>query len=869
MTDSVNRPQQVTLAQPWNESGSADLFSNIYTSITYGVPLIQLGYQLDHSGTTGNNSYTGIATVAYNSSSTFLLANELISTQLKDTLHKGQRYKVEMYISLSDSSSLATDGICALFTDNFSLPFNPQNYITDTSKYVDFGGGVITDKTNWVKREDVFIPDTSGLQFLTIATLKSNSQIQIDTVCLSCWPVYFANQIAYYYLDDISVTPLPPSLNLTDQYICNPGDTIVLYANAVGDSTLVWSTNSTADSIIVSPLVDTYYTVTATDFIGCHTITDTVWVRISPSASKPNVWLNDAYGCNEADSVSMIVQGSGAVSYLWNTGDTTSYIIVPQNFYASYSVTVSGLYSPCTDTVISAQVIPNPGINAPIIVGNLNTCDTILPFSISNFNSIYSYYWSVDHNSYYPITSNSFVVDGTQFPTVLNGGDIWVVVYDTICGFSDSAKFSIIPCCIYPDIQLFLNHKDTLNLNHPMYNVSTDRIEFYNLRISINDTLYLDANTIFNDCAIDMGPYATMILRNGDSLFFESTEIGPCDTIMWNSVVIPNATQYLYSNSCIISYGTEAFKIENGAASYFTNNTFENNYRSLVIKNYNPLIPSLLPINYTMPNAYSGVFYNNTINGTSNYLYFPLHFYKSYSGVDLQNVYGFKVGNAQNASLTNTFKNLEFGIRAFNSEFEVHHASFDSINPTSAGAGIWAGGSFCHSGAVVGFNTVSGSVANPNPPSYISVISPSVSATNNTVTHSSLGIYASFSRIDARNNDIHAIHNGIVAHEPRGNSQIKNNTIEVTHFIETYLQTEHTGVGILANRVMEQISQMNISDNTINNPVKTGIWVENLNSTSWQVTNGLRTVVGNNKVVFTTGIYPVNSWQHYGIRMNN
>jgi len=849
ISDTVTGSQQVSFAQPWNELLSADLYSdnflNPFSSLSYSIPNNCFGFQADHSNSNSIEGYIGLSLGAYGSSSPTnngqyysVGLKEKIYSELKSNLKKGQRYNVELYISLANKSPVTNSGIQVLFCDTFSNNFSYTSN-ANWQNIVNFGSSLIYDTTDWVHLESVFIPKYNNLDYIVFGNFVPDSILKIDTVCLSCVDgVWIFEMIAYYYIDDISVTPLPPTLNLTDQYICNPGDTIVLYANAVGDSTLVWSTNSTADSIIVAPMVDTYYTVTATDYIGCHNITDTVWVRIAPSVSKPNVWMNDAYGCNEADSVSLVVQGSGAVSYLWNTGDTTSFIIVPQNLSSVYSVTVSGLYSPCTDTVLTAQVIPNPGISAPIISGNLNTCDTILPFSINNFNPLFTYSWTIDHVVFNQIASNAFIIDGTLYPQILNGGEVWVMAFDTICGFSDSAKFSIIPCCIFPDVQIVLNHRDTLDLNYPLFNASTHRIEFYNLRISLNDTVYIDANTIFKDCAIDMGPYATMILRNGDSLFFESTEIGPCDTIMWNSVVIPNATQYLYSNYCNISYGIEAFKIENGAASYFSYNTFENNYRSLVIKNYNPLIPSPLPINYTMPNAYNGVFYNNTINGTSNYLYFPLHYYKSYSGVDLQNVYGFKVGNALNATLTNSFKNLEFGIRAYNSEFEVHNAGFDSINPSSAGAGIWAGGSFCHSGAVVGFNTVSGSVANPNPPSYVSVISPSVSATNNTVTHSSLGIYASFSRIDARNNDIHAIHNGIVAHEPRGNSQIKNNTIEVTHFIQTYLQTEYTGIGILANRVMEQISQMNISDNTINNPVKTGIWVENLNSTSWQVTNG-------------------------------
>lgn len=851
---------------PWNNGGnSPDLLSSFDNTVPYNV----FGYQSDHSNPNGIGNYVGI--IAYwpiNPS-----FKEHIFQELQNELISGQRYNVEWYASLGESSGFACNSIQALFSDTIININAIGGGFNGTNNYYlvsPLAGSPLSDTLNWVKISQIFIPNSKGLKYLTIGNFYPDSIIVLDTLNNNS-----ISQPSYYFLDDFKVEPLPPILNISsnlnnNNIICSPGDTVKLYANAIGDSLLLWSTGSAADSIMVAPLTDTFYTVTAYDYTLCHSTTDTVFIYVAQSNIKPNVLLNDAFGCQDIDTVLLNVQGIGAHHYLWNTGDTTSSIFVVTNGQTqNFSVLVSGQYPPCSDTTLYAQVFSSIIIPSPNVTGNLNSCDTILTYRIHNFDNLFQYSWTFNDSIFFPLNDSILIIDCNDYPQIYNGDTLIIKINDTICNQFNINYFPIIPCCINSDIDLFLNHKDSLNLNHSNYNLSNQRIEFNDLQISINDTLYIDANTRFYKCDIDMGPYATIYFRGGDTLIFDNTNIGPCDTIMWNSVVIPNATQYIYSNSCIISYGTEAFKIENGAASYFTNNTFENNHRSLVIKNYNPLIPSPLPINYTMPNAYSGVFYNNTINGTSNYLYFPLHYYKSYSGVDLQNVYGFKVGNAQNASLTNSFKNLEFGIRAFNSQFEVHNASFDSINPSSAGAGIWAGGSFCHSGAVVGFNTVSGSVANPNPPSYVSVISPSVSATNNTVTHSSLGIYASFSRIDARNNDIHAIHNGIVAHEPRGNSQIKNNTIEVTHFIQTYLQTEYTGIGILANRVMEQISQMNISDNTINNPVKTGIWVENLNSTSWQVTNGLRTVVGNNKVVFTTGIYPANSWQHYGIRMNN
>jgi hypothetical protein len=866
LSDTIINAGQVDNAQPWNQTSSADLFS--YNSPpTLGVPSNYFGFQPDHSNQNGLGNYAGF--ISYWTASIYW--REYITQELQSTLIENQRYALDLYLNLGDTSALATNGVQVLFTDT-SIANQLNAYIISptTNNMLDFlGNNTLQDTANWVNFNMVYIPNQPNQKYISIGNFKPDSLLIIDTICSTCYNG--SGKWAYYYVDDISLTPLPPELNLTNQSICNPGDTIIIYANAIGDSTLLWSTGSMVDSIIVAPLVDTFYTISATDYTQCHNVIDTVWVFVAPSNVKPNVWLDDAYGCGDIDTLQLSVQGTGAISYLWNTGDTTSSINVVTNGQTqNFSVLVSGQYPPCTDTTLYATVYSSLAVSAPVVTGNINTCDTILTYHIHNYNPLFQYSWSYDNVSFQAINDSIITINCNLYPQLFTGVTLTFKVHDTICNQMASSYFPLLSCCIYPDIQLFLNHKDTLDVNHPFYNSSNHRIEFNNLRMSINDTLYIDANTRFYACDIDMGPYATIYFRNGDSLIFDKTNIRPCDTILWNSVVIPKSNQYLSVKYGIFADAMEVFRIENGAVSYFEGNTFKRNYISVYIKNYNPQVPNPFPIGgYTMPNTYNGTYINNNIIGTSNYLLYPKNTQKSRSGIEMMNMYGFTIGDQSNANQVNTFKNLEYGIYGIHSEFEVYHSNFDSINPYSQSAGIWAGGTFCTSGAMVSFNPLSATIPTNPPLSYASALTASIVAYYNTVNNSSLGIYGGSSRMDTRYNTINAKHNGIVAHEPYYNSHIRNNTISVETYLPSNLQTEYTGIGILVNNVLKKISGINVSDNTINDPAKTGIWLENLSSTSWQISNGWRTVVGNNIVNFTTQIGSNNNWKHYGLRISN
>ncbi|KAB1063343.1 T9SS type A sorting domain-containing protein, partial [Salibacter halophilus] len=165
-----------------------------------------------------------------------------------------------------------------------------------------------------------------------------------------------------------------PSVSLgSDIDICEGlQDTLV----ATGASTYTWSTGSQTNSIIVSPMNDTSYSVVGEGSNGCLG-SDTIDVTVLES---PQVELNEIDTVC-ADTVFSIDAGSGYSSYLWNNGETTqsidvgpfvqdtgySYVVVVQNSAGCSGIdTVSFAVIDCdpsgiiTEDPRSVRLYPNP-----------------------------------------------------------------------------------------------------------------------------------------------------------------------------------------------------------------------------------------------------------------------------------------------------------------------------------------------------------------------------------------------------------------------------------------------------------------------------------------------------------------------------
>jgi len=166
----------------------------------------------------------------------------------------------------------------------------------------------------------------------------------------------------------VAVNPLPTAYAGEDVAICE-GDSTILTATGIPYSSFLWSTGETTESIVVSPIATTTYTVSVSDQYNCDTATDDVVVTFYPNSVALFQSVPDT-GIFTQELVAFINNSSNSTTYFWDFGDgMTSSQVNPYHIYS-----VPGVYevvlitiSPdgCMDTtfalinIIEGLQIPN------------------------------------------------------------------------------------------------------------------------------------------------------------------------------------------------------------------------------------------------------------------------------------------------------------------------------------------------------------------------------------------------------------------------------------------------------------------------------------------------------------------------------
>ncbi|MCX8081128.1 MAG: S8 family serine peptidase [Bacteroidia bacterium] len=132
---------------------------------------------------------------------------------------------------------------------------------------------------------------------------------------------------------------------------------------ASGASSYTWSNGANTPNTTVNPTTTTIYSVTGSN--GTCSQTKTVQINVT---TTPTVTVNNQTIC-PGGSATLIA--SGATSYSWNTGATTSVIVVSPTVNTNYTVT--GLNGTCTDTKTLSVTI-GTGISPNITASTYTLC---------------------------------------------------------------------------------------------------------------------------------------------------------------------------------------------------------------------------------------------------------------------------------------------------------------------------------------------------------------------------------------------------------------------------------------------------------------------------------------------------------------
>ncbi|WP_461599365.1 Ig-like domain-containing protein [Winogradskyella sp.] len=211
-----------------------------------------------------------------------------------------------------------------------------------------------------------------------------------------------------------------------DEQVCQDDSYEVVLTATSGDSYL-WSTGETTQSIIVSPLSTTTYSVTVTS--GIQQDTDDVTVFVNPN---PDVVILNGETVDIMSGDFVTLSASGANTYEWNNGATQPNIAVSPSQTTTYEV--RGYIGDCYDekqvTVnVIPEVIADAGEDQEICLGDVVTLTA---------NGGDEYVWSTGETTQSiqvaPTVTTEYTV--TVFNALDFDEDTVVVFVDTDCNNS-------------------------------------------------------------------------------------------------------------------------------------------------------------------------------------------------------------------------------------------------------------------------------------------------------------------------------------------------------------------------------------------------------------------------------------------------
>ncbi len=243
----------ITESLSWSSptAATADYFHECDASNIVGIPANTFGFQSARTG----SAYAGLQT--YSTSNTDY--REYLQIPLINPLIADSSYNIQFYVSPGDIvDDCFTDAIGAFFATG--MMNETQETLLEVSPAIqNTSGNFLTDKGNWLLISGVYIAQ-GGEDHLIIGSFQTDAQTATVSPCGN-------DEVAYYYVDDVSVELVPQLEIIGDDFICE-GENAQL--EALNGANLEWISNSNVTEIIstsnmltISPSTTTTYVVTS------------------------------------------------------------------------------------------------------------------------------------------------------------------------------------------------------------------------------------------------------------------------------------------------------------------------------------------------------------------------------------------------------------------------------------------------------------------------------------------------------------------------------------------------------------------------------------------------------------------------------
>jgi len=362
--------------------------------------------------------------------------------------------------------------------------------------------------------------------------------------------------------------------------ICS-GQSINLTAS--GATNYLWSTGATSSSITINPNINTTYSVTTTYSANCVE-TKTVSVTVNQT---PTVAVNSATICSGTNAN---IIASGATSYSWDNGATTSSISVSPNANTNYTVT--GLTNGCSDTKtlsVTVNQTPTVAVNSATICSGTNA--TIIASGATSYSwdsgaTTNSISVSPNSNTNYTVTgltngcsdTKTLSVTVNQTPTV-------AVNSTTICSGTNASIIASGATSYSWDSGATTNSisvSPNSNTNYTVTGLTNGCSDTKTVSVTVNQTPTVAVNsaTICSGNSFTINPYgaATYSYSNGSPI------VSPLNTSTYtvtgssieNCVSVPQTLTVTVEANAIITSQPTNQTLLTGSTAIFTITTTSN-----------------------------------------------------------------------------------------------------------------------------------------------------------------------------------------------------------------------------------------------------------------------------------------------------
>lgn len=332
---------QIERANGWSKptQGTSDYFNGcLGVPYSMSVPDNQFGDEAARSG----NGYAGVyafyADIEANVPGD--LDREYVTRPLAAPLMPDETYAVEFFVSLADVSKYAVNDIGMLFSTQ--APYRPDEQAIEAVPQVRHGGvSWLDSKNGWTRIGGCFTAD-SAYTHITIGNFNNGP----GTAFLQVPTNYPLTWFSYYYIDDVSVQPVPrPELG-PDITTCGPVQLSV--PDPQPDVQYAWSTGDLGPSIMVAG--DGTYIVHA-NLAGCS-VKDSIRVDLLPTLAPTIVGDRTHDFCMKGNMSLHVENIPPTATVLWNDGSTGSALTIDHPGNYDVTVDANGFCSASTSMTV-------------------------------------------------------------------------------------------------------------------------------------------------------------------------------------------------------------------------------------------------------------------------------------------------------------------------------------------------------------------------------------------------------------------------------------------------------------------------------------------------------------------------------------